>query len=178
MGGADAPDGELRCSMKVYRLCLIRNKWETSPQLPKFVYYPVTLLHNQHLYVMGSNFDTGISTKVQRYNIETSKWTLIKDLPFGVSNYEAAAVGFKNRITVVTSKRLMSYQQESDTWSVKEYKDLGDVATAMIVDEELCTCIKKDDNGSLMSYDEEANVWKVKIDNMPNILCRRYCFAV
>ena len=127
---------------------------------------------------MGSNFTDGLSTKAQRYNIETSKWTFIKDLPFGVSNIHAGAVVYKNRITVVTRKRLMSYQQESDTWSVKEYKDLGNVATAMMVDEELCTCIKKDDNGSLMSYDGEANVWKVKINNMPHILSHRYCFAV
>ena len=178
IGGADATDGELRCSMKVYRLCLIRNNWESSPQPLRRVFQSVTLLHNQHLYVMGSSLATGPSTEVQRYNIETSKWTLIKDLPFGVHNWNASAVVYKDRITVVTRKRLMSYQQESDTWSVKKYKDLGYVATAMIVDEELCTCTKKDDNGSLMSYDEKANVWKVKIDHMPNIFSKRYCFAV
>ena len=178
LGGARYTDGVLRCSMTGYRLCLMKNEWETSPQPLSRVHHPVTLVHNQHVYLMGSHFSEGPSPNVQRYNIETSKWTFIKDLPFGVYNWKAAAVVYKNRVTVVTSKRLMSYQQESDTWSVKEYEDLGNVATAMIVDEELCTCVKKDDNGSLMSYDEEANVWKVKIANMPNIFTDRYCFAV
>ena len=178
LGGANTTDGVLRCSMKVYRLCLMMNEWEASPKVLSRVFRPVTVLHNQHLFVIGSYFDTGLSTKVQRYNIETSKWTFVKDLPLGVYNHHAAAVVYKNRITVVTGKQLMSYQQESDTWSVKNYTDLGDVATAMIVDEELCTCVQEGDKGSLMSYDEESNVWNVKMANMPYIFTKRYCFAV
>ena len=178
LGGANTTDGELCCSIRVYRLCLIRNEWKASPKLLDDVFQPVTILHNQHLFVMGSNFDTGPSTKVQRYNLETSKWTFVKDLPSGVYNHKAAAVVYKNRITVVTGKQLMSYQQESDTWSVKDYADLGDVATAMIMDEELCIHVHHYYNGSLMRYDEESNVWKIKMANMPNIFARRFFFAV
>ena len=79
-----------------------------------------------------------------RFNIGTSsEWTLIKDLPIGVNNVRAAAVVYKNRLTVVSSEHLMSYEQESDSWSVKEYEDLGWVSTTLIVDGELCTCIER-----------------------------------
>ena len=180
MGGVRYVDGTRHRSKAVDRLCLMSNEWETCPPLLEDVVQPVTLLHNQYLFVMGSYFKRGYSTKVQRYNIETSEWKFIEDLPFGVHNHCAAAVVYKNRFTVVSSEHLMSYEQESDTWSVKEYEDLGEMATALIVDGELCTCIDNDEKYSFMSYDEEDNVWNVKIDNIPtsNMLCVRYGFMM
>ena len=154
------------------------NEWETCPPLLEDVVQPVTLLHNQYLFVMGSYLQQENSTKVQRYNIETSEWTFIKDLPFGVDNLSEAAVIYKNRLTVVSSEHLMSYQQESDTWSVKEYEDLGDVPTPLIVDGELCTCFIRSEEYSLIRYDEEDNVWNVKIDNIPDMLLARYGIMV
>ena len=171
IGGWRYVDGTRRRSKRVDRLCLMSNEWETCPPLLEVVVQPVTLLHNQYLFVMLS--------KVQRYNIETSEWTFIKDLPFSVFNFTAAAVVYKNRLTVVSRERLMSYEQESDTWSVKEYEDMGWVSTALIVDRELCTCIiYSNQKYSLMSYDEEDNVWNVKIDNIPDMLHKRYGFMV
>ena len=166
-------------SNAVDRLCLMSNKWETCPPLLENVVQPITLLYNQYLFVMGSYLQQGDSTKVQRYNIETSEWTFIKDLPFGVSNLRAAAVVYKNRLTVVSSKYLMSYEQESDTWLVTKYEELDwGVPTALIVDGEFCTCVYRNGNYSLMSYDGEDNVWNVKIDIIPDMLHARYCFIV
>ena len=180
LGGLRNTDGTRYRSKTVDRLCLMSNEWETCPPLLEDVIQPVTLLNNQYLFVMGSYMGEkeSYSKKVQRYNIETSEWTLIKDLPFSVFNLRAAAVVYKNRLTVVSSKHLMSYEQESDIWSVKEYKDLEWVPTALIVDEELCTCVYKNKKYSLMSYDEEDNVWNVKIDNIPDMLGGRYGFMV
>ena len=180
MGGNRFVDGAQYRSKTVDRLSLMINKWETCPPLLEDVAQPVTLLHKQYLFVMGSYLGKKdcYSHKVQRYNIETSEWTFIKDIPIGFDNLSAAAVVYKNRLTVVSSEHLMSYEQESDTWSVKEYEDLGWVPTALIVDEELCTCIKRNRKYSLMSYDEEDNVWNVKIDNIPDILDGRYGFMV
>ena len=154
------------------------NEWETCTPLLNGVVQPVTLLHNQYLFVMGSSLEGRNFTKVQRYNIETSEWTLLKDLPFGVLNLRASAVVYKNRLTVVSRERLMSYEQESATWSVNEYDNLGNVATALIVDGKLCTCIEEDEKYFLMSYEEEDNVWNVKIDNIPDMLHKRYGFMV
>ena len=178
MGGVRYVDGTRRMSKKVDRLCLKSNEWETCPTLLETVVQPVTLLHNQYLFVMGSYYGKKdcYSHKVQRYNMETSEWTFIKDLSFGVHNLNAAAVLYNNRLAVVSSEHLMSYEQESDTWSVKEYEDMGWVSTALIVDRELCTCIEEDGKYSLMSYDEEDNVWNVKIDNIPDMLAMIYGF--
>ena len=180
MGGFRFINGTAHRSESVYRLCLMSNVWETCPRLLESVSFPVTLLHNQYLFVIGSYLgETGsFSPKVQRYNVETSEWTFIKDLPFGVDNLSEAAVVYKNRLTVVSSKHLMSYEQESDTWSVKTYEELGDVPTASIVDGELCTYINGDGKYSLVSYDEEDNVWNVKIDNIPDMFDKRYGFMV
>ena len=180
IGGLRYVDGMRRMSKKIDRLCLMSNEWETSPPLIELVTQPVTLLYDQYLFVIGSYLGVKNSyfNKVQRYNIETSEWTLIKDLPFGVSNRVAAAVVYQNKLTVVSSKYLMSYEQESDTWSVKEYEKLEDMSTALIVNGELCTCTNKNGKHSLMKYDEEDNVWNVKIDNIPDMLHRRYGFMV
>ena len=178
MGGLRYVDGREHSSKTVDRLCLMSNEWETCPPLLEDVVQPVTLLHNQYRFVMGSYLQQENSTKVQRYSIETSEWTFIKDLPFGVDNLSEAAVIYKNRLTVVSSEHLMSYQQESDTWSVKEYEDLGDVPTALIVDGELCTCFIRSEEYSLIRYDEEDNVWNVKIDNIPDMLLARYGIMV
>ena len=179
MGGLRYVDGTEHSSKTVDRLCLMSNEWETCPPLLEDVVQPVTLLHNQYLFVIGCYLQQGDSTKVQIYNIETSEWTFIKDLPFGVSNLRAAAVVYKNRLTVVSSKYLMSYEQESDTWSVTKYEELDwGVPTALIVDGEFCTCVYRNGDYSLMSYDEEDNVWNVKIDIIPDMLHARYCFIV
>ena len=153
------------------------NEWETCPPLLEAVEQPVTLLHNQYLFVMEINWSAK-PTKVQRYNVVSSEWTFIKDLPIGVCAICAAAVVYKNRLTVVGRKQLMSYEQESDTWSVKEYGILGFPSTALIVDGELCTCIEEDEKCSLMSYNEQDNVWNVKINNIPDMLDERYGFMV
>ena len=179
MGGVRYADGTEHMSKTVDRLCLMSNEWEACPPLLEDVVQPVTLLHNQYLFVMGSSLEEeNYSHKVQRYNIETSEWKFIKDLPFCVDNLSEAAVVYKNRLTVVSREHLMSYEQESDTWSVKQYEDLGEMATALIVDGEVCTCIYRDGKYSLMSYDEEDNVWKDKIDNIPDMLSNRYGFMV
>ena len=179
MGGLRYVDGREHSSKTVDRLCLMSNEWKTCPPLLGDVVQPVTLLNNQYLFVMGSYLnEENNSHKVQRYNIETSEWTFIKDLPFGVFNLRAAAVVYKNRLTVVSSEHLMSYEQESDTWSVKEYEDLGLLSTALIVDGELCTCIYRNGRYSLMSYDEEDNVWNIKIDNIPDMLDERFGFML
>ena len=178
MGGVRYVDGTRHRSKAVDRLCLMSNEWEACPPLLENVVQSVTLLHNQYLFVMGSSLKQGNSTKVQRYNIETSEWKFIKDLPFGLYNLTAAAVIYKNRLTVVSSKHLMSYEQESDTWLVKKYEDLGWVSTALIVDGKLSTCTKRNRKNLLMYYDEEDNVWKVKIDVIPDLLYERYGFMV
>ena len=178
MGGLKYVDGTRRRSKTVDRLCLMSNKWETCPPLLETVVQPVTLLRNQYLFVIGSSSKQGYSTKVQRYNIETMEWTIIKDLPIGVHNRRAAAVVYKNRLTVLSREHLMSYEQESDTWSVEEYEKLGRVPTALIVDEELRAITWRDENYSLMSYDEEDNVWDVKIDNIPDMFHAKFGFMV
>ena len=180
MGGIRFINGTTYRSKSVDRLCLTSNEWESCPPLLESLSCPVTLLHNQYLFVMGSYLgeSESYSHKVQRYNIETSEWTFLKDLPFGVHNLSEAAVIYKSRLTVVSRKHLMSYEQESDTWLVKKYEDLGNVPTALIMDGVLCTCIKRNGICYLISYDDEDNVWKVKIDNIPDMLLARCGFMV
>ena len=177
-GGLRYVDGKRCRSKTVDRLCLMSNEWETCPPLLETVVQPVTLLHNQYLFVIGSSSKQGYSTKVQRYNIETMEWTIMKDLPIGVHNRRAAAVVYKNRLSVVSIEHLMSYEQESDTWSVDEYERLGRVPTALIVDEELRAITWREEKCSLMSYDEDDYVWDVKIDNIPDMFHAKFGFLV
>ena len=175
MGGKRMMNDTLSRSNAVDRLSLTSTEWETCPPLLEAVVRPLTVMNNKHLFVMEPSTDV---TKVQQYNIETSECTYIKDLQFDTFNNYCAALFYKNRLTLVSSDQLMSYEQESDTWSVKEYDDLGEMATALIVDGELCTCIEKDEKHFLLSYNEEDNMWNVKIADIPDMLDNRYCFMV
>ena len=62
----------------------------------------------------------------------------------------------------MSAEYLMSYEQESNTWSVKEYVNVGWLSTALIVDGKLCMCIHKDGKCSLKSYDEVDNCGMLK----------------
>ena len=97
------------------------------------------------------------------------------DLPFGVFNLNAAAVVYKNRLTVMSRKHLMSYEQEYDTWSVKEYEEFEDVITAFIVDGQLCTCIYGNENYSMVSYVDD-HAWNNKKDIISDMLSGNYGF--
>ena len=179
MGGWRYADGTGYRSKAVDRLCLMSKEWETCPPLLNDVLLPVTLLHNQYLFVIGSYLgEDNYSDKVQRYNLETSEWIFMKDLPFDVYNLISAAVIYKKRLTVVSSKHLMSYEQESDTWSVKENEDLGKLSTAFIENGELCSCIHKNGKGSKMSYVEKDIAWNDKKDNISVMLSGKYGFMV
>ena len=178
IGGLRYVDGTWYRSTKVDRLCLMSNEWETCPPLLEDVVQPIIVLQNQHLFVIGSYLgEEQCSHNVQRYDIEASEWTFMTDLPFGVFNLNAAAVVYKNRLTVVSRKHLMSYEQEYDTWSVKEYEEFEDVITAFIVDGQLCTCIYGNGNYSMVSYVDD-HAWNIKRDIISDMLSGHYGFMV
>ena len=175
MGGMRMMNTTLSRSNAVDCFSLETMEWETRRPLRETVVRPLTVINNKNVFVMEPS---KCVTRVQKYNIETSECTFIKNLKFDTFNNYCAALIYKNRLTVVSNKQLMSYDQESNTWSEKKYKDLGEMATALLMDGELCTCIEKDEKYSLLSYNEEDNVWNVKIANIPDMLDNRYCFMV
>ena len=79
MEGWSYVDGTRHRSKTVDRLCLLSHVWEACSPLVEHVVQPVTLLHNQYLFVIRCYLEReNNSRKVQRYNIATSEWIFIK----------------------------------------------------------------------------------------------------
>ena len=106
--------GVLGISTRVDRLRVQTNAWGSCPPLKKAVSDPVTVIHKQYLYVIGKRLEDWIYRCVQRYDMETAEWSMIRDLPHGVCCKTAKAIVCNERVTVVTRKRVMKYQPETD----------------------------------------------------------------
>ena len=64
---------------------------------------------------------------VQRYDMETAEWSMIRDLPHGVCCKTAKAIVCNERVTVVTRKRVIKYQPETDNWTMKTFNEVENV---------------------------------------------------
>ena len=151
-----------KISSNVNRLCLQSNEWEACPEMRSLVVDPITFIHKGYIYVIGSTYPGRYPKKGQRFNLETSEWSNIKDLPHGVYHCSASANVFKGRITIATRKRLMQYDEDADEWTVKTFKDLKRRPLLLILEGKLCACVRIAWWSRMFAkkvYDEEENVW-------------------
>ena len=155
--------GDLGISIRMDRLCLQTNEWESCAPLKRGVSRPVTVTHQQFLYVIGSQSEDGTSKYVQRYDMETMEWSKIKKLPYGVSRKTAKAIVCNERITVVTRDRVMRYQPRTDKWTMKKFNKVEYVPVISEQEGQLCAAIQRPTSGKniydQMVYDEEENEW-------------------
>ena len=168
-----------RRSDRVDRLCLVTLKWAEIEPLLTPTTQAITLLHNQYIYVLGNYARRTQFKSAQRYNIKTSTWSFIADLPVACYCNTAAGVIFKDKITVVTKKELMIYQPEQNTWSVISHTNpLESPVSAVVYENILCTCSELDGNYVLMCYNEQQRKWEEKESNFQELYHHRQVFVV
>ena len=163
LGGYRYSRFNYRPSRKVYRLCLQTNQWETCPSMPSAVVNQISFEYKNQLYIIGSQLESligpDVSKKAYRYNIETSKWSPLKDLPYGVNKSTGSVTFYFGMIIVVTRKQAMQYDSANDEWEVRTFKDLKKRPTAMTIDGKLCAFVGSAGVYAPMVYDQEKNVW-------------------
>ena len=155
------------CIKGLKRLCLMTNSWDTCPLMPApIIAYPVTVQHNEYLYVIGSRM-------VQKFNLETSEWTEAAELQCH-TNSVLGAVIYKERIAIVGSGELMISDPESNTLTLQKYNDMEDGGSPFVVNGELRICMERNNRHVSVRYDEERKKWNVVNRNIPDMLGTKF----
>ena len=145
-------------SVVMSRFCLKSNQWESCPPMLKSAIAPIAFLHDTYLYVIGGNS----FSRAQRYHLKSEEWSLMKDLPHYVDHFNATPEVFKGRITIATREHMMQYDQDTDEWTVKTFKDLKKTPVLTVLDGQLCASVPISGGRGKFAqkvYDQEENAW-------------------
>ena len=165
------------CVSSFYHLSLGSNKWQTKRSMPHAVKCPLVVKHQQSIYVLGGeNEDGEQKSYVSQYNMENDTWKQCSDMPVACDREDAGVVVHEGRIKVVTVDKCLVYDDDTDTWTVKQYNKLGDAINAFVLGEQICAAVQNGDTFSMMSYDDVDNVWKTEREKIDNAFCTRFFF--
>ena len=165
------------CVSSFYHISLGSNKWQTKKSMPHAVKCPLVVKHQQCIYVLGGeNEDGEQKSYVSQYNMENDTWKQCSDMPVACDREDAGVVVHEGRIKVVTVDKCLVYDDDTDTWTVKQYDKLGDAINAFVLGEQICAAVQNGDTFSMMSYDAVDNVWKTEREKIDNVFCTRFFF--
>ena len=159
------------CLNSVYHLSFGRDAWQKEKSMPYAVCRPLVTRHQQCIYVLGGRNIGSVQSYVSQYNIEEDTWKRCHDMPVACSVNNAGVVIHKNRIKVITGNACLTYDDDTDTWTVKPYNIIGDRVNAFVRSGQICAAVLNNDydmNGvtyrtfSMMRYDDVDNVWKTE----------------
>ena len=154
----------------VYYLPLGSDAWQTKMSMPHPVWHPLVIRHQQCIYVLGGVSRNGLQFSVSQYNIEDDTWKRCSDMPVAWNSEEAGVVVHENRIKVFTVDQCFIYEDDTDTWTVKQYNKLGEAVKTFVRHGQIWavvwsfgSCINR-----VMSYDDVDNVWKTEHERIDN----------
>ena len=163
VGGYSGSD----CLSSVYCLSLGSDAWQTKKSMPHAVSCPLLIRHQQCIYVLGG-YNSGYKSSVLQYNIEDDTWKKCSNMPVACDSLVAGVVVHEDIIKVITVDKCLMYDDDTDTWTVKQYNKLGDRVNVFVRRGQICAVVQNGDTYSMMSYDDVDNVWKTeheKIDS-------------
>ena len=149
-----------RVVSSVYYLSLGSNAWQTKKSMPLAVQSPLVIQHQRCIYVLGGCNNYGDhQSSVSQYSIEHDTWKQCSDMPVPCSSDAAGVVRHEGRIKVITEDSCLIYDDDTDTWTVKQYNKLGSHVNAFVRRGQMCAVVRNDDGTfSMMSYDDVNNV--------------------
>ena len=157
------------CLSSVYYLSLGSDAWQTKKSMPHAVQSPLVVQHQQRIYVLGG-FHHGVQSFVSQYNIKNDTWKQCSDMPVACDSYEAGVVVDEGRIKVFTVYKCLMYDDDTDTWTVKQYNRLGNAVNVFVRGRQICAAVQNGDTYRMMSYDDVDNVWKTEHERIDNAL--------
>ena len=167
-GGNGKKKGDLS---SVYYLSLVSNAWQTKESMPHAVISPLVIQHQHSIYVLGGfNGNNNQQSSVSQYSIKNSKWIQCSDMPVACNCDDAGVVVHEDRIKVITEDKCLMYDDDTDTWTVKQYSKLGNSVNAFVRGEQIYAVVSNGGRYSMMSYDDVDNVWKTEHNRIGNAL--------
>ena len=154
----------------VYFLSHGSDAWQTKKSMPHAVQSPLVIQHQQCIYVLGG-YQNGAQSSVSQYNIKDDTWKQCSDMPVACASGEAGVVVHEGRIKVFTEDKCLMYDDDTDTWTVKQFKRLGGSVNVFVWGGLIYAAVQNDDGSfSMMSYDGVDNVWKTEHEEIDNAL--------
>ena len=157
------------CLISVHYLSLGGDVWQAKKSMTCAVYSPLVIQHQQCVYVLGG-YNNGYVSSVSQYNIEDDTWKQCSSMPVACRSLEAGVVVHENRIKVITVDTCFVYDDDTDTWAVKQYNRLGHAIKAFVRRGQIFAAVQNIGTHSMMSYDDSDNVWKTEHERIDNAL--------
>ena len=183
IGGGKKPiDQKYGYESSVYFLSLGSDAWQTKKKMPNRLQSSLVIQHQQCIYVLGG-YNRINQSSVSQYNIEDDTWKRCSDIPVApgtCGNDASGVVVHEGRIKVITVDQCLTYADDTDGWTIKQYdKRIGDRVNAFVRRGQIWAVVRTHRTNicSMMSYDDVDNVWKTeheKIDNAwqcPRLFC-------
>ena len=162
IGGCDDKHANMN---SIYYLSPGIYTWQTKNSMPHAVRCPLVVQHHGFIYVLGG-IDSG--STVSQYSIEDDIWKECGDMPEACSSDEAGVVVHENRIKVITVDKCLMYDDDTDTWTVQQYDNLGGGVKAFTKRGKIWAVVVNGGTYSLMSYDDVDNVWNSELERIDN----------
>ena len=147
-------------SRSVYHLSFGSDSWQVKKSLPYKLCNSLVIQHQQFIYVLGGYSYNGCHSSVLRYNIEDDTWKCCSDLPLPCNSNTSGVVVHDGNINVVNIDSLLMYDEETDTWTVKHYNQLGYYVNAFVRSGQIWAAVRHVGRCNMMSYDDVNNVWE------------------
>ena len=158
------------CSSSVHYLSFDSGAWQTKKSMPGPVSRPLVIQHHQCIYVLGGSINSCLQFSVLQYNIKDDTWKQRNDMPVACDKGVSGVVVHKNRIKVITVDKCMMYADDTDTWTVKQYSELGYSVNAFVKRGLTYAAVRNGRTYSMMRYDDVDNVWKTEHERIDNAL--------
>ena len=148
-------------SSSVYCLSLGSDAWQTKKSMPQKVARPLVIQHQQCIYVLGGCND-GTQSSVSQYNIEDDTWKQCSDMPIACESSDAGVVVHEDKIKLITVDKCLMYDDDTDTWTAKQYNKLGHKIIAFVKNGKIWAVVWNGLTLIMMSNDDVDNVWKTE----------------
>ena len=157
----------------VYCLSFGSYEWQMKQPMLHAVGRPLVIQRCQYIYALGGHNNDSqppYLSSVSQYNIKDDTWKSCKDLPVASDSTVAGVVVHEDRIKVITVDKCLMYDDDTDTWTVKSYKKLGDAINAFTKKGQIWAAVKMLHAATfrIMSYDDELNEWTTEVEKVPN----------
>ena len=162
------------CWNSVYEVWIYHRKVETLKPMNHGMASPLVATCRGTLYVIGGiNSEDKLSNRrVQALDLidVSADWKDCADLPQGCNNTNSGFVIHEYRLLVLTTKYCMTYDDLADSWSVEQYECQGDELKPVVYKNNIWALVQKDGKHCVKCYCKESNEWKIKIDDVPDVL--------
>ena len=151
----------------IYHLSLSSHAWQAKKSMPLKLRSPLVVQYQQYIYALGG-YDPCLHSSVSQYNIKTDTWKRCGNMPVGCDAEDSGVVVHKDRIKVITVDQCLIYADDTDTWTVKQYNNVGDAIKPHVRRGQICAAVWNNGTYRMMCYNDVDNVWKTENKKVVN----------